>query len=49
MRIVIALSIVATCAVIGVPVLILTAKRRRREKLRRRGIKHYNSRRTVGN
>ncbi len=42
MRIIVALSIIAGGVAIAVPVLIITAKRRRADKLRRRGIKSYN-------
>lgn len=42
MRIIVALSIIAGGVAIAVPVLIVTAKRRRADKLRRRGIKSYN-------
>ncbi len=42
MRIIIAFSIIAGGMVIAVPVLIIAARRRRADKLRRRGIKSYN-------
>ncbi len=51
MRIIIALSIIGAGVLVGVPVLIIAAKRRRRVNLRRRGIKDYNrsSNRVAGN
>ncbi len=42
LRIIIALSIVGFGVVVGVPVLIIAAKRRSADKRRRRGIKDYN-------
>jgi type II secretory pathway pseudopilin PulG len=42
MRIIVALSIIGVGLLIGIPVLVIAAKRRRRDKLRRRGIKDYN-------
>lgn len=42
MRLIVAFSIIAGGVVIGIPVLIVAARRRRAIKLRRRGIKSYN-------
>jgi len=43
MRIIVALAIVAAIVLIGLPLLIVAAHRRRQDRLRRRGIKSYNS------
>jgi hypothetical protein len=42
MRIIVAFSIIGGGIVIGVPVLIFAVRRRRADKLRRRGVKSYN-------
>lgn len=42
MRIIIALSIIGAGILIGVPVLVVYTRRRRADRLRRRGIKSYN-------
>jgi hypothetical protein len=42
MRIIIALSIIGGGVLVGVPILIVYSRRRRADKLRRRGIKSYN-------
>lgn len=42
MRLVIAFSIIAAGIAIGLPILIIKSRRRRADKLRRRGIKSYN-------
>ena len=42
MRIIIALSIIGGGILVGVPILIMYSRRRRADKLRRRGIKSYN-------
>jgi len=42
MRLIVAFAIIAGGVVIAIPVLILTARRRRADKLRRRGVKSYN-------
>ena len=47
-RIVIALALVAACALVAGVSLAIYLPRRRRDKLRRRGIKTYEHRRPVG-
>jgi hypothetical protein len=42
MRLIIAFSIMAGCVLLAVPMLIVFLRRRRADKLRRRGIKSYN-------
>ncbi|MEG8042431.1 MULTISPECIES: hypothetical protein [Sphingomonas] len=42
MRVMIAFSIIAGVIVVGVPMLLVFARRRRATKLRRRGVKSYN-------
>lgn len=42
MRLIVAFAIIAGGIVLAIPVLILTARRRRADKLRRRGVKSYN-------
>lgn len=42
MRIIIALSIIGGGILVGIPILIVYSRRRRADKLRRRGIKSYN-------
>ncbi|WP_235525643.1 MULTISPECIES: hypothetical protein [unclassified Sphingomonas] len=44
MRIIVAFSIIAGGVALGVPVLIILGRRRRADKLRRRGVKSYNRR-----
>jgi biopolymer transport protein ExbB/TolQ len=48
MRIIIALSIIGGGLLVGIPTLILYSRRRRADKLRRRGIKSYNRGRSAG-
>ncbi len=47
MRLIIAFSIIAAGVAIGVPILIIASRRRRADKLRRRGVKSYNRGRQV--
>ncbi len=42
LRVMIAFSIIAGVIVVGVPMLLVFARRRRATKLRRRGVKSYN-------
>ena len=42
MRIIIALSIIGAGILVGIPILVVYSRRRRADKLRRRGIKSYN-------
>jgi len=46
LRLIIAFSIIAAGVVIAIPVLIVFTRRRRADRLRRRGVKSYN--RTAG-